>query len=167
MNAMTRRGFLGTSTALAVSGLLPIPKAMSLVAPDAPPLRWFAVGDGEMAYSFLSESYEHARRMYAWEHGATIDEECPECGETSCLAHNADLDAPLDWVEVSHEFSSEFTAGNEPKLIDWVRAGFNVPCEGCDYGEPTECYVFEDRALCGECLDNARRNSVDATKERD
>lgn len=157
MNAMNRRAFIGRAAALTATALTPIPRAMAMVAPDAPPLRWYAVGhNDEMSYDFLAESAEAACREYAWVHGATVEEECPECGEYACHEHNADLSAPLDTVEVSHVFGEEFTPDNRPKTVDWLRAGFFVPCEECDYGEPIECYVHDGRALCDECYDAAK-----------
>ena len=161
MNAMNRRAFLGRTTALVAASIAPIPKAMALADPEAKQLFWYAVGDDEMCYAFLAESWEDARREYAWVHGATIGEECPECGEYMCHEHNEDLNAPADWVEVNHKFDAKFGPGNEPKMVDWVRAGFNVPCENCDYGEPTECYVFEEKALCDECYEIARIAKLD------
>jgi len=160
MNAMNRRAFIGRAAALTATALTPIPRAMAMVAPDAPPLRWYAVGKEEMSYTFLAESAEKARRYFAWEHGATVDEECPECGEGGCHEHNADLDAPLDCVEVSHVFGKEFTPDKEPKILDWLRAGFHVPCEGdCAsdrWSEPTECWPYEGKALCECCLEVAK-----------
>lgn len=161
MNALTRRRFLGNTSALVAAALAPIPKAMALVATDAPQLRWYAVGNDDMSHPFLAESIEAARREYAWVHGATISEECPECGEYACHEHNDDLDAPLDWVEVSHTFAPEFTPDNPPKTVDWLRAGFMVPCEECDDYEPTECRDYRGRALCDECFDNARVENLD------
>lgn len=161
MSALTRRRFLGNTAALAVAAMAPIPRAMALVATDGPPLRWYAVGDGEMSYAFLAESIEAARREYAWAHGATISEECPECGEYACHEHNEDLDAPLDWVEVNHTFGAEFTPDKPPKMVDWMRSGFMVPCEDCDDYEPTECREYKGRALCDQCFDTARTESLD------
>jgi len=156
MTALNRRAFIGRSVAAVAAAAMPVPRAMALVAPDAPPLRWYAVGTDEMSYDFLAESVEAARREYAWCHCATVGEECPECGEYACHEHNADLTAPLDSVEVSHVFGEEFTPDRRPKTVDWLQAGFFVPCEQCDYGEPTECYEHEGRALCDECYDLAK-----------
>ena len=165
MKAMGRRAFLGSGVAMVGVAMLPIPKALALVAPEAPPMRWFAVGNGEMAYTYLAKSAEDARWEYACVQGATVHEECPTCGEYACHDHNEDLDVPLDWVEVDHVFGPEFDAGNKPKLVDWVRAGFNVNCEGCEdrYSEPTECRVHDGRALCECCFEVA---STPDTKEQ-
>lgn len=161
MNAMNRRAFLGRSTALFAASITPIPNAMALASTDAKPLFWYAVGNDEMCYPFLAENFEAARREYAWVHGATVEEECPECGEFACHEHNDDLNAPLDWIEVNHKFDAKFGPGNEPKMADWVRAGFNVPCEQCDFGEPLECRVFDERALCEECFEAAEIKRFD------
>ena len=163
MSAMNRRAFIGRAAALTATALAPIPRAMAMVAPSAPPLRWYAVGTDEMSYTFLADSAEKARRYYAWEHGATVEDECPECGEGGCHEHNEDLDAPLDHVEVRHVFGEEFTPDKEPQILDWLRAGFNVPCEGdCAsdrWIEPTECYAHGGKALC-ECCYEMARNAI-------
>ena len=168
MNAMNRRAFMGRTATIAATALMPIPKAMAMVAPSAPPLRWYAVGREEMSYTFLTDCEEKARRYYAFEHGATVGEECPECGDYMCHKHNADLDAPMDCVEVSHVFGEEFTADKEPKIVDWLRAGFYVPCEGdCApdrWREPAECYEHEGKALCECCLEVARLNPMEDLK---
>ncbi|NDV53857.1 hypothetical protein [Salipiger sp. PrR003] len=162
MGQMSRRGFLGRSTALAVSAMMPIPKAMALVAQDTPALRWFAVGDDEFLWPYLSTSMEGAIRQHAEENGYTVGDECPDCGEMSCTDHNADLSAPLPWLEdYSFAFDSRLPVDREPSLAEWIKAGCNVPCEACDYGEPTECRMFQGQALCEECLQEARTERLD------
>lgn len=163
MGQMSRRGFLGRSTALAVSAMLPIPKAMALVAQETPALRWFAIGNDEYLYPYLSTSLEGAIRQYAHEYGCTVGDDCPECGEISCVEHNHDLDAPQPWIEeCSFAFDSSLPVDRDPSLAEWIKAGCNVPCEACDYGEPTECRMFEGKALCTECLEIARIERLDA-----
>lgn len=170
MNAMNRRAFLGRSTALAAASLAPIPKAMALADPDAKTLFWFAVGNDEMSHAYLGESAEAAIREYAWVHGATVGEDCPECGEPGCYLHNPDLDAPQPWIEVHHRFGPEFTPSREPQNVDWCRAGFRTRCDGCieagvrySYDECDETYPFDDKALCCECLELARAARLDQT----
>lgn len=162
MGNMSRRGFLGRSTALAVSAVLPISRAMALVAQDTPTLQWFAVGTDEYLYPYLGTSMESAVRQYAVEYGHTVGDECPECGEASCVEHNDDLDAPLPWIkENGFAFDSTLPVDRDPSLAKWIKAGCNVPCEACDLGEPTECRMFEGRALCDECRQIARTERLD------
>lgn len=167
MNAMNRRAFLGRSTALAGAALLPIPKAMVLVAPDRPPLFWFAVGHSdEWAYPVLAENLDHAIRQYAREYGHTKGDACPECDDPSCTEHldPSQWDEPHDWIE---EYSEQprgwdvVPADRQPTTLEWLRAGYNVPCEGCDYGEPDDCYEYDGKALCCDCLDIARTAKLD------
>lgn len=100
--------------------------------------------------------------QYAEEYGKTVGDECPVCGEVSCLEHNDDLGAPQPWIE---EYSFAFDPGlpvdRDPCLAEWIKAGCNVPCEACDYGEPTECRMFEGQALCEEFLHIARIQRLD------
>lgn len=162
MSAISRRAFLGRSSALAVASLLPIPKAMALVAPNTPALRWFAVGDEEYVYPYLASSMDAAIRSHAIEHGVTVGEQCPECGEPNCTEHNADLDAPQPHLEeFSFEFAGDIPPEREPTKIEWMENGVNVCCDGCDYGEPDECYPFQAQALCCECLEVAKANWLD------
>lgn len=163
MGKMSRRSFLGRSTALAASALVPIPKAMALVAPNTPALKWFAVGNDEMLYPYLATSMEGAVRQYAAEYGMTVGEECPECGEAACLEHNDDLDAPFPWIEENgFAFDSSLPIDRDPSLAEWIKAGCNVPCEVCDHGEPTYCQMFQGTAHCDECLQIARIERLDA-----
>lgn len=162
MNAMNRRAFLGRSVALAATALPPIPRAMAMVVPDAPPLRWFAVGTEEMLYPYLDTSIEGAARQYAIEMGATVGECCPECAEINCVEHNADLDAPYPWIEENgFPFPDDLPVDRDPPLAEWIKAGCNVPCEGCDLGEPDECRMFDGKALCCDCLETARIDRLD------
>lgn len=162
MAHMSRRGFLGRSSALAVSAMLPIPKAMALVASNTPELRWFAVGTDELLYPYLDTSMDGALRQYALEYGCTVGEECPECGEPDCYDHNPDLDAPQPWLEDNgFAFDTSLPVDRDPSLAEWIKAGCNVPCEICDYGEPTECRMFEGKALCDECVEIARVARLD------
>lgn len=160
---MNRRAFLGRSAALAATMLTPIPRAMALVVPDAPPLRWFAVGTDEYLYPYLARSAADAARQFAEEYGCTVGEDCPECGEVACTLHNDDLDAPQPWIAGNgFAFPADLPVDRDPPLSAWIKAGCNVPCEDCDYGEPTECRMFEGRALCDECLEIARIERLDA-----
>lgn len=169
MGKMNRRAFLGRSTALVGASLLPIPKAMALVAPKALPLYWFAVGHSdEFAYPMLAESLDQAMRYYAYEHGQTKGEACPECDEPACSEHMdpSEWDDPLPWIEEYSEQPaawSEVPVDRDPTNVEWLRAGYNVCCEGCsDYWDAhTECYEFEGRALCCECLETARAAKLD------
>ena len=162
MGKMTRRGFLGRSTALAVSAVLPIPKAMALVTTESPVLRWYAVGNDEFLYPYISTSMDGAVRQYAHEYGLTVGDECPECGEENCYTHNPDLDAPQSWIEENgFAFDSDLPLDRDPTNAEWIKAGCNVPCEGCDYGEPIECRIFDDQALCDECFEEARIQKLD------
>lgn len=169
MTKMTRRGFLRHTSALVAVAASPIPKAMALVAPDGPALRWFAVGDDEMAYPFLAPNMETAIRYYAHEMGRTKGDACPVCDEISCLEHLApsEWDEPQDWIE---EYSAEPAAwkglgpDSEPTNVDWLRAGYRTPCEGsCDdlWGECDDCYEFEGKALCCDCLEIAKVAKLD------
>ena len=162
MGKMTRRGFLGRSTALAVSAVLPIPKAMALVATEGPILRWYAVGNDEFLYPYISTSMDGAVKQYAHEFGLTVGNECPDCGEENCYEHNTDLDAPQPWItENVFAFDSDLPLDRDPSTAEWVNAGCNVPCEGCDYGEPTECQIFEGQAFCECCWDEIRVRKLD------
>lgn len=167
MNAMTRRGFLRRSSALAGAAMLPLPKVMALVAPESPPLFWFAVGHSdEMAYPMLAESLDQAISFYANEYGHTKGEACPECDEPSCMEHlhPSQWDEPQDWIE---EYSEQpkgwdaVPADREPTNVEWLRAGYNVPCEGCDYGEPDDCREHDGKALCCDCYEIACRAKLD------
>lgn len=163
MNAMNRRAFLGRSTAMVAASLAPIPKAMALVAPDAPPLRWFAVGNDEFLYPYLDSTMEGAIRQYAIEMGQTVGEQCPECDEVACYEHNDDLDAPMPWIEEnSFAFDEDLPVDKDPAAVEWLRHGCNTCCEGCDtWGEPVECYEFDGKALCEECFEIARHERLD------
>lgn len=167
MAKMSRRAFLGRSTALAAASLLPIPKALALVAPERPPLFWFAVGHSdEWAHPMLAENLEQAISYYAYEHGQTKGEQCPECDEPACSEHltPAQWDEPHDWIEEYSEQPASWKgipADREPTTLEWSNAGYNVPCEGCDYGEPDACYGFEGKALCCECIEIARATKLD------
>lgn len=166
MGNMSRRCFLGRSTALVAAAMMPIPKAMALVAQSTPSLQWFAVGTEESLYPYLATSMENAVAQYATEFGATVGDECPECGEISCLEHNDDLDAPLPWIEEhGFAFDSALPVDRDPSLAEWIKAGCNVPCESCYLGEPTECRMFEGKALCDECLETARIERLDRVVE--
>ncbi|OWU80455.1 hypothetical protein ATO1_08910 [Phaeobacter sp. 22II1-1F12B] len=135
---------------------------MALVAGKTQNLQWFAVGTDEILYPYLSTSIEGAARQYAHEFGHTVGEECPECGEANCVDHNDDLDAPVPWIEENgFAFDSKLPLDRDPSLAEWIKAGCNVPCEGCDYGEPTECEMFDGQALCEECLQIARVKMLD------
>lgn len=167
MSTLSRRAFLGRSAALAATALTPIPKAMALVAPESPPLYWFAVGHSdEMAFSYLAESLEQAIKYYAHEYGHTKGECCPECAEPSCTEHldPSEWDDPLPWIE---EYSEQpmgwekVPQDRQPTTLEWLAAGYNVPCENCDYGEPDDCYAFEGKALCTECLEIAKLAKLD------
>lgn len=169
MTAITRRGFLRRSSALAGAALLPIPKAMALVAPEGPRLRWFAVGHSdEMAYPMLAESLDQAIRFYAHENGQTKGEACPECDEPACTEHldSSRWDEPHDWIEEYSKAPRGWDAvpvDREPTNVEWLRAGYNVPCEGCmdGYWECTDCYEYDGKALCCECLDVAKMAKLD------
>lgn len=167
MTKMNRRAFLGRTTALAATAMLPIPRAMALVAPESPPLYWFAVGHGdEWAYPMLAENLEQAMRYYAHEYGHTKGESCPECDEPSCTEHlsPSEWNDPVPWIEEYSEQPaawSKVPIDREPTNVEWLKAGYNVPCEDCDYGEPDDCYEFEGRALCCDCLDIARTAKLD------
>lgn len=164
MNAMNRRAFLGRSTAMVAASILPIPKAMALVAPDRPPLHWFAVGTEEYLYPYLAESIEEAARQYAHEFGHTKGDACPECDEPSCAEHldPKEWDDPLPWIdEFGFKFDDTVPVDRDPTTIEWLKHGCNVPCDGCDYGEPDECYEFEGKALCCECLEVAKTAKLD------
>lgn len=50
----------------------------------------------------------------------------------------------------------------DPTLAEWIKAGCNVPCDGCDDGEPTECQMFGGEALCVDCLQVARVRKLDS-----
>jgi hypothetical protein len=163
MGNMSRRGFLGRSAAIAASAMLPIPRAMALVTQDTPALRWFAVGNDEYLYPYLSTSMAGAVRQYAMDHGKTVADECPECGGTNCLKHNDDLDAPQPWLEENgFAFDSGLPIDRDPSNAEWIKAGCNVPCEVCDYGDPTQCWVFDGQAHCEDCLHIARMKRLDA-----
>lgn len=158
------------SAAIAGTSLIPIPKAMALVAPARPPLFWFAIGHSdEMAYPVLAESLDQAISHYAHEHCQTKGEACPECESPACSEHlnPSEWDDPYDWIE---EYSSQpknwasVPMDREPTNLEWMKAGFNVPCEDCDYGdygECTECYEHNGRAICCECLEIARAAKLD------
>ncbi|KII11271.1 hypothetical protein OO25_21835 [Phaeobacter sp. S60] len=142
--------------------MMPIPKAMALVAQSTPSLQWFAVGTDEFLYPYLATSMENAVAQYATEYGRTVGDECPECGDASCFEHNDDLDAALPWIKDNgFAFDSDLPVDRDPSLAEWIKAGCNVPCEACDYGEPTECRMFEGKALCEECLQIARTDRLD------
>lgn len=72
-----------------------------------------------------------------------------------------DLYHEFDRKVEGHDYPPSIVHTKEPTMADWVRAGFNVPCESCDYGEPIECYVFEGRALCDDCYEIARIAKLD------
>jgi len=159
---MKRRAFLGTVAAFAASSLAPLPRSLAMVPTDDPH-RWWAAGTDEMHYPFWAVSYEDAARQYAVEHGATVGDDCPECGLPDCYEHNPDLDAPAPWVEaVTYKRWESIGPETPPTTIEWLRVGYNVPCQDCADWEPTECYAFEDRALCCECLELARARHLDA-----
>lgn len=167
MTKMNRRAFLSHTTAVVATGLLPIPKALALVPPDRPPLYWFAVGHSdEMAYPMLAENLDQAIRFYANEYGHTKGEACPECGDPACSVHLTpdQWDEPHDWIE---EYSEQprgwknVPVDREPTNLEWLKAGYNVPCEDCDYNEPDDCYEWGGKALCCDCLDIARTAKLD------
>lgn len=162
MNAMNRRAFLGRTTAIVAASLAPIPKTMAMVSHETANLRWFAVGDEEYVYPYLARSMDAALREHAIEYGVTVGECCPECDEVNCVTHNSDLDAPQPHLEeFSFQFSDDIPPEHEPTKFDWMDHGVNVCCDDCDYGEPDECYRFEGRALCCECLEAARADRLD------
>lgn len=170
MNAMNRRAFLGRTTAMVAASIAPIPRAMAMTDPTAKQLFWFAVGNDEMSHAYLAENAEAAILEYAVANGATVGEQCPECDEPGCYLHNVDLDAPAEWIEVSHRFGPEFGPGNEPQNVDWCRAGFRTRCDGCVeagvrycWDECDDTYPFDGKALCCECLDLARAARLDQT----
>lgn len=158
MTDMSRRAFLRRTSVLAAAAILPIPKAMALVAPESPPLYWFAVGHSdEWAYPMLAENLEQAMSFYANEYGYTKGDCCPECGEPSCTEHisTAEWDDPVPWIEEYSEKPRQWADvpfDREPTSVEWLRAGYNVPCEECDLGEPDECVEHEGRALCWDCI---------------
>lgn len=162
MTEMNRRAFLGRSASVVAASLAPIPKTMALVAPDAPPLRWFAVGNEEYVYPYLARSLDAAMREHAIEYGVTVGEQCPICDEVNCLEHNDDLDAPQPHLEeFSFQFSEDIPPDQEPTKFDWIDHGVNVCCDNCDYDEPDDCYKFQGKALCCDCLEIAKADWLD------
>lgn len=156
---MNRRAFIATFVvSLAAPAIPALPGAGGAVVRA----RLWAVGNDEHHYPFFAETLDQALREYAHEYGARIGDECPVCAECDCTVHNdeSELDDPLPHIE-GYTFPSweEYGPGQEPPLVAWVRVGYNVRCEGdCGYAwdDPIECYEYRGKALCCECLEQAK-----------
>jgi hypothetical protein len=159
---MNRRELLQGAASIPLVAVLPAIEAIPSAKAAVRPMRWFAVGDDEFVHPFLGRTQAEAIREYAYSHGATVGEECPECGEYECSEHNEDLDEPLPWIEC-HEPSawSEIPHNRDLTGADWVRAGYRTPCDRCDDDEPTECYVHGSEALCCDCIEVAKLLDMD------
>lgn len=165
---LSRRDFM-SSTAAAV--VLPAMPASVVAAPQAvaPALAWYFAGSDETVYPYVAESLEDAIRQYAWDHGATYAEyDCDgRCGgetfEGLCPHCGADPDAPASFIEASRPKAWEdIPITRQPTGVDWLEAGCNTICEECDSdGEAADCYAYKGRALCQECYDMARDQSVE------
>ena len=77
----------------------------------------------------------------------------------------AEVLKPVPWIEEYSEQPAKWAdvpADREPTHLEWLRAGYNVACEGnCDYGEPDECYEYDGKALCCDCLEIAKSAKLD------
>lgn len=165
---MNRRDFIASTSTAAIVAALPVSVAQPAISTSRP-LRWFAVGHSdEFCEPILAESIEAACREYALYSGHTKGDECPECGECECKAHltEAQWDDPQDSImENSSEPRAWAGLEHEPTGVDWLRAGFNTYCEeeNCwtrkAYWETTECWPYQGKALCEECLDRAKRRN--------
>ena len=167
---MDRRQFIVTASSSAMVAILPSIARPAVALPAAPAraFKWFAVGhDDEFCYPIRAANMAEAIDEYANEHGHTKGDYCPECEEVNCTKH---LD-PAQWNQ-PHDFIEECSSQpkqwdgleSEPTSVEWLRAGFNVRCEGpfCEdnlgYWETQECWEHAGKALCEECLDAARSN---------
>ena len=164
---MNRRDFFSLTTGTALTAVMPATVfATPQIKAKATPLKWFAVGhNDEFCEPIRATSIKDACREYAIYSGHTKGEECPECGEYECRKHLTEAQwfepqdciaencsQPKAWEDLEHE----------PTGVDWLKAGFHTHCEGagCEtrsaYWETTECWAFEGKALCEDCLAKAQ-----------
>lgn len=161
---MNRRQFLTTASSATIVAMVPA-SALTLPASSAPlrKLKWFAVGhDDQFCYPIRAYSMAEAIDEYAHEYGHRKGDYCPECEDVDCKVHLN----PTQWDE-PHDFIEEYTSEPkewegieaEPSNVQWLRAGFNVRCEGdgcadrsCHW-ETQECREHDGKALCYECIE--------------
>lgn len=156
---MNRREFLASAAAVPIVTAMPA----SVASGAAFRGRWYAVGDGEMSHPFWATSRKEAARFYADEFCATLGDDCPECGAVKCSEHMSpsSFDEPQGWVQVDEPGSwSDIPVEREPTDIEWLTAGYNVPCAWCK-DEQTECWPFEGEALCESCVEIAQQRKID------
>lgn len=147
------------------SAAVPVALSIPNIATAVPSGRWYAVcGNQEFSYPIWARSTKEAALYFAEDHDETLGADCPECGEIECREHldpkdwkepkaNVEVSAPDTWAGIGPE--------KEPTNIEWMQAGYNVPCESCNVGEPDECYLFDGEAVCVECLELLKGAKLD------
>jgi len=128
-------------------------------------LKWFAVGHSdEFCYPVRAVNMAEAIDEYAHEHGHRKGDYCPECEDVDCKEHldPTQWDEPHDFIEENTSEPKEWAGLEaEPTNVQWLRAGFNVKCEGelcadsACYWETQDCREHNGKALCEECREIA------------
>lgn len=166
---MNRRDFILATGSASVSLAMPLPAISNpqptTVTPHTIPKiagKWFAVGTDERLYPYFAVDRMDAIEQFAIDYEMTLGDCCPTCSAVECIEHLEphEWEKPQSYIETyTPKVWDEIPPENEPTNADWCRAGYLTYCEGCSvyhYDDPIDCYVYEDRAFCEDCMDTIK-----------